>query len=162
MDLPVDHATGMAVPVLPTATIRRTRRPSGEPPALPRHVRISGVGWLLAAAVLVASALAIFSRGLRGVAAEVTVADDAVVRWLEDLHVPGLAGTFRALATLDSWPVLDTVPLVLLVALIALRRFRHAIIWLLAITLLQVVAGNLLARSAQRPRPLGVDVRTDW
>jgi hypothetical protein len=36
--------------------------------------------------------VAVFARGLRGVAIGVTVADDAVVRWLAELHISRLAG----------------------------------------------------------------------
>jgi membrane-associated phospholipid phosphatase/tRNA A-37 threonylcarbamoyl transferase component Bud32 len=162
MDLPTDAGAAVAVPLVPSRTSRPTRRPSGEPPPLPRHIRTTGVGWLVASVVLVAATLVVFSRGLRGIAVGVTVADDAVVRWLADLQVPGLTGAFQALAALCSWAVLSTAPQVLLVVLLVLRRFRHLIIWLLVITALQVLAGDLLARSAQRPRPFGVVFRTDW
>jgi tRNA A-37 threonylcarbamoyl transferase component Bud32/membrane-associated phospholipid phosphatase len=159
MDLPSDSAGPRAIH---PRTSRLRRRPSGEPPALPRHLRTSGVGWLVASLALVAWAAAVFARGLSGVAVEVTVADDAVVRWFAELHVPGLVAAFHALAALSSWPVLSTVPPVLLVVLIVLRRFRHLIVWLLVITVLQIVAGNLLARWVQRPRPFGVEFRADW
>ena len=64
MNLPTDHAPHVAAAV-PSRTTRRTRRPSGEPPALPRHLQISGVGWLAAAALLVGAALLVFAGGLR-------------------------------------------------------------------------------------------------
>src|SRR3954469_14931578 len=159
MDLPSDPAAPVAV--RPGTTGLR-RRPSGEPPPLPRSLRRSGIGWLAATVVLVAWAVAVFSRGLRGIAVGVTVADDAVVRWFADRHVPGLVGAFQALAALSSWAVLSTVPPVLLVVLIVLRRFRHLVVWLAVITVLQIVAGNLLARWVQRPRPFGVEFRAPW
>lgn len=56
----------------------------------------------MAALVLVAVAVAVFSRGLRGLAVEVTVVDDAVVRWLAGADVPGLRAVFRGLAALSS------------------------------------------------------------
>src|SRR4051794_8655743 len=159
MDLPADPAAPVAI--RPGTTGLR-RRPSGEPPPLPRSLRRSGIGWLAATVVLVAWAVAVFSRGLRGIAVTVTVADDAVVRWFADRHVPGLVGACQALAALSSWAVLSTVPPVLLVVLIVLRRFRHLVVWLLVITVLQIVAGNLLARWVQRPRPFGVEFRAAW
>src|SRR3954447_17622190 len=119
MDLPTDPVAPVAV--RPRAGELRPR-PSGEPPPLPRSLRRSGIGWLAATVVLVAWAVAVFSRGLRGVAVGVAVADDAVVRWFADLHVPGLVGACQALAALSSWTVLSTVPPVLLVVLIVLRR----------------------------------------
>src|SRR3954451_9335159 len=159
MDLPTDPAAPVAVR---PGTTELRRRPSGEPPPLPRSLRRSGIGWLAGTVVLVAWAVAVFSGGLRGIAVTVTVADDAVVRWFADRHVPGLVGAFQALAALSSWAVLSTVPPVLLVVLIVLRRFRHLVVWLLVITVLQIVAGNLLARWVQRPRPFGVEFRAPW
>ncbi|HEV8527988.1 MAG TPA: hypothetical protein VGS60_10625, partial [Actinomycetes bacterium] len=43
-------------PAARLATGRR-RRPSGEPPPLPRHVRRSGVRWLFALVALLAAAI---------------------------------------------------------------------------------------------------------
>jgi hypothetical protein len=80
MKVPTDHAALEGVPEISSGTTRRTRRPSGEPPPLPRHLQISGVGWLVAAAVLVGAAVLVFARGLHGVAVDVSVADSAVVR----------------------------------------------------------------------------------
>jgi hypothetical protein len=83
MNLPTDHAPHMAAAIPSRTTTRRTRRPSGEPPPLPRHLQISGVGWLAATALLVAAALLVFAGGLGGVAVAVSVADSAVVAWLQ-------------------------------------------------------------------------------
>jgi hypothetical protein len=68
----------------------RRRRPSGQPPPLPHHLQTTGVGWLVAAVVLVALSLVVFADGLRGRAVAVTVVDDAVVGWLAGLDAPGL------------------------------------------------------------------------
>jgi hypothetical protein len=76
------------------------RRPTGEPPPLPYHLRFSGIGWLVAAVLVVLLTALVFGRGLRGPAIAVTVADDAVVGWLRGLHAPGLVGAERALAAI--------------------------------------------------------------
>jgi hypothetical protein len=57
---------------------------------LPYRLQTSAVGWLVAAVVLIGLTLVVFGGGLRGPAVAVTVADDAVVRWLGGLHAPGL------------------------------------------------------------------------
>src|SRR4249920_2689856 len=88
------------------AEIRRSprrRRPSGQPPPLARHLQITGVGWLAAAVVLLVLSVVVFAGGLRGPAVAVTVADDAVVRWLAGLRAPGLGPGMRVLAALGSW-----------------------------------------------------------
>jgi len=104
MDVPADQSARV-VQRIPPGTVRRARRrrPTGEPPPLPHHVQTSGVGWLIAALVLAALTIVVFAGGLRGLAVDVTVADDAAVRWLGGLHAPGLVGIWRGLAALSSW-----------------------------------------------------------
>jgi tRNA A-37 threonylcarbamoyl transferase component Bud32/membrane-associated phospholipid phosphatase len=162
MDVPADQSARV-VQRIPPGTVRRARRrrPTGEPPPLPHHVQTSGVGWLIAALVLVALTIVVFARGLRGVAVDVTVADDAAVRWLVGLHAPGLVGIWRGLAALSSWWALYGLVWGLVLALLVLRRFRHLIVWVILASLLQVV-GVVLAAIAHRPRPFGVEIRTAW
>jgi tRNA A-37 threonylcarbamoyl transferase component Bud32/membrane-associated phospholipid phosphatase len=104
----------------------------------------------------------VFARGLRGVAVAVTVADDAVVSWLGGLQAPGLVGLWRALAALSSWWVINGLALVEVLALLALRRFRHLIVVLIVAQLVTMLAENLMGPIAQRPRPFGVVIRAGW
>jgi tRNA A-37 threonylcarbamoyl transferase component Bud32/membrane-associated phospholipid phosphatase len=140
----------------------RRRRPSGEAPPLPHHLQTSGVGWLVASVVLVALSMVVFAGGLRGLAVAVTVLDDAVVRWLAGLDAPGLAGTWAALAFLGSWWILNALGFGLVLALLALRRFRHLIVVLIVAQLLTMVIYWWVGPIAQRPRPFGVDIQTGW
>src|SRR5438046_8748095 len=100
MDAPSDQPTPMgAAPahLTPRKAVRsRRRRPTGAPPPLPHHLQTSGVGWLVAAVVLVALTIVVFARGLTGPAVTATVVDDAVVRWLAGLQAPGLVALWRA------------------------------------------------------------------
>lgn len=167
MDVPSEQSTpaGAAPPHLtPREAVRSTRRrrPTGAPPPLPHHLQTSGVGWLVAAVVLVGLALAVFAPGLRGPAVAVTVADDAVVRWLGGLHVPGLEVLWQGLAYGGSWWALATLESGLLLALLVLRRWRHLLVWLLAWPVVNALAYGLVATAARRPRPFGVDLRTGW
>ena len=129
--MPADQTTPTGTRLGPASTgmlPSRRRRPSGEAPPLPHHLRTSGVGWLVALVVLLTLSIVVFAGGLRGPAVTVTVADDAAVRWLAGLDTPGLTGTWRALAFLGSWWVLNILGFGLLLALLALRRFRHLIV----------------------------------
>jgi tRNA A-37 threonylcarbamoyl transferase component Bud32/membrane-associated phospholipid phosphatase len=164
MDVPVDPSARAVAQRIPPGTVRRARRrrPTGEPPPLPHHLQISGVGWLIAAAVLVILTIAVFARGLRGLAVDVTVADDAVVEWLGGLQAPGLVGVWRALAALSSWWVLNGLLWGLLLALLVLRRFRHLIVLVILAQVLSLLAENIVAAFAQRPRPFGVVIREGW
>jgi tRNA A-37 threonylcarbamoyl transferase component Bud32 len=117
---------------------------------------------MLATVALVALTIAVFAGGLRGLAVEVTVADDAVVRWLAGLRAPGLVGLWRALAAISSWWVLNGLFWGLLLALLALRRFRHVIVLVILAQLMVFGVENLLGPIAQRPRPFGVAIRAGW
>jgi tRNA A-37 threonylcarbamoyl transferase component Bud32 len=166
MDVPAGQSTPTsASPVHPAlrAAVRapRRRRPSGAPPPLPYRLQISGIGWLVAAVVLVGLALAVFARGLRGPAVVVTVVDGAAVRWLAGLEAPGLLALLRGLAHVGSWWVLFTLSSGLLLVLLVLRRWRHLIVWWVAWNLVLIVQVGLAA-IARRPRPFGVDLRTSW
>jgi membrane-associated phospholipid phosphatase/tRNA A-37 threonylcarbamoyl transferase component Bud32 len=166
MDVSSEQSTPAdAAPAHPTprkAVRSRRRRPTGAPPPLPHHLQTSGVGWLVAAVVLVGLALAVFARGLQGPAVAVTVADDAVVRWLGGLHAPGLEVLWQGLAYGGSWWTLITLESGLLLALLVLRRWRHLLVWLVAWPLVNTLAYVQVATIARRPRPFGVDLRTSW
>ena len=166
MDVPAGQSTpGNAPPVHPTlqeaARLPHRRRPTGAPPPLPYHLQTSGVGWLVAAVVLVGLALAVFGRGLRGPAVAATVADDAVVRWLGGLRAPGLELLWQGLAHLGAWPWLIALQFGLLLALLVLRRWRHLIVWLVAWNVVMFLVG-VLNMATRRPRPFGVDLRASW
>jgi tRNA A-37 threonylcarbamoyl transferase component Bud32/membrane-associated phospholipid phosphatase len=167
MNLPADRpAPASAAPVQPTlrGAVRapRRRRPTGEPPPLPHHLQTSGIGWLIAAGMLIVLSIVVFRGGLRGPAIAVTVVDDAVVRWLAGSQVPGFAGIMRGLAALSSWWVLNGLALGLLVALLLLlRRWRHLIVSF-TLAYLVVTTAAVVGASIGRPRPFGVVIRAGW
>jgi membrane-associated phospholipid phosphatase/tRNA A-37 threonylcarbamoyl transferase component Bud32 len=166
MDLPADRSRSTsAQPLHPTLreAVRspRRRRPTGAAPPLPYRLQTSGVGWLVAAVVVVGLTLAIFAQGLRGPAVAITVMDDAVVGWLAGLVGPGLVAPLRGLARVASWWVLWTLSYGLVLVLLVLRRWRHLIVWL-AVAVLGDFLTFGLATIARRPRPFGVELQTSW
>jgi tRNA A-37 threonylcarbamoyl transferase component Bud32/membrane-associated phospholipid phosphatase len=165
MDVPADQSTAKSSlwVRVPTRIIRspRRRRPTGEPPPLPYHLQTSGIGWLIAGVVLIVLSVVVFADGLRGPAVAVTVADDAVVRWLAGLVGPGLVAPLRGLARIASWWVLYTLYFGLLLVLLVLRRWRHLLLWLVIVQLGAFLTVGL-ATFARRPRPFGVDLQASW
>jgi tRNA A-37 threonylcarbamoyl transferase component Bud32/membrane-associated phospholipid phosphatase len=166
MDLPADHSTPTSAPPLHPSlreAVRspRRRRPTGAAPPLPYRLGTSGIGWLVAALVLVGLTLAIFGRGLRGPAVTATVIDDAVVGWLAGLVGPGVVPLLRGVARIGSWWVLYTLWYGLVLALLVLRRWRHLLVWLVAWLLGANVTTGLF-EIARRPRPFGVDLQASW
>jgi tRNA A-37 threonylcarbamoyl transferase component Bud32 len=145
--------------------IRRSphrRRPSGQPPPLPHHLQTTGVGWLTAAVVLVVLSLVVFAGGLGGPAVAVTVVDDAVVGWLAGLRAPGLLPAMEGLAALGSYVAITGLLWGLLLVLLLRRRLRHLLVVLVAWTLQAFIIQIVLAPLLRRPRPFGVEFRTDW
>ena len=120
------------------------------------------MGWLAAAVVLLVLSVVVFAGGLRGPAVAVTVADDAVVRWLAGLRAPGLLPGMRVLAALGSWVAVSVLLYGLLAALLVLRRFRQLLVVLAAWILQGLVIQYIVAPLARRPRPFGVVFQTGW
>jgi PAP2 superfamily len=120
------------------------------------------VGWLTAAVALVALSVLVFGGDLRGPAVTVTVVEDTVVQWLARLDAPGLLGAMRTVAALGSWTAINLLLWGLLLAMLIRRRFRHLLVLLVAWILQGVLIQILLAPMLRRPRPFGVEFRTDW
>jgi len=129
---------------------------------LPHHLQTTGVGWLIAAVVSVVLSLLVFAGGLGGAAVGVTVVDDAVVGWLAGLRAPGLLAAMQVLAALGSYVAITGLLWGLLLALLIGRRLRQLLVVLLAWILQGFIIQYLLAPLVQRPRPFGVELRTDW
>src|SRR5215207_3546082 len=128
MDVPADRSRPTSAPPLhpslrEAARSPRRRRPTGAAPPLPYRLQSSGIGWLVAALVLVGLTLLIFARGLRGPAVTATVIDDAVVGWLAGWVGPGLVAPLRGVARISSWWMLYAANYGLLLALLVLRRW---------------------------------------
>jgi tRNA A-37 threonylcarbamoyl transferase component Bud32/membrane-associated phospholipid phosphatase len=138
----------------------RRRRPTGAPPPLPRSIQPTGVWWATAAVVLVVLARIAFGPARRSVGVAVTAWDDAVVRWLAGLRLPGLTGLMEAVvASTGSVGMVGALRWATVIALLALRRFRHLLVFVgsfLAVLLVVRLA------TVDRPRPFGVELRGSW
>ena len=75
---------------------------------------------------------------------------------------PGLSATMKALAGLGSWVAISALLWGLFLALLMLRRLRHLLVVLIAWTLQGLIIQYLLGPLLRRPRPFGVEFRTDW
>ena len=137
------------------------RRPSGAPPPLPRHLRTTGAGWLIAAVVAIVVTALVFRNGVSGAAITVIVVDDTVVRWMSDIDLPGIHGIARGVSYAASWWVIEITVWLLIVALIVFRRWRHLVIYLVVSQVAQLVH-DLLYDLTTQPRPFGVPLRGSW
>jgi len=141
---------------------RRRRRPTGEPPPLPRHLESTGVGWMVAAVGLIILALLVFTAGRYGRGVAFAVADDWVVQRLAAVRTPGMTGLMRGVTGLlgSIWTI-KVLAWSTLVVLVVYRRYRHLIVAVVAVQLTSVVAIALSA-AVRRPRPFGVELEGVW
>jgi membrane-associated phospholipid phosphatase/tRNA A-37 threonylcarbamoyl transferase component Bud32 len=146
------------MPVLPAG---RQRRPSGAPPPLPRHIERSGLIWLGVALVATGGAIAVFAGGLSRWAVDVTVADDALTRWVASAPVPGFTAAARVIAEAGAAPAAVIAGYLLLLALIVFRRFRHLLVLVVSYEVLMLLTTVFLF-VVHRPLPFGVLVQFRW
>jgi membrane-associated phospholipid phosphatase/tRNA A-37 threonylcarbamoyl transferase component Bud32 len=157
---PAVAATGTVARPDPPALRRvgRRRRPSGEPPPLPRHLNASGKWWLAASGLVVLVWVAVAMTG------SVSLFDTADTRILQAFaqvrsepltRVALIAG---ALATPIAVYVLWVANFAVLVVI---RRWRHLFVWI-GVALVVVNLGSTLLTVLQRPRPYEVELIGRW
>jgi RIO1 family len=144
----------------PSAVPRgRRRRPSGEPPPLPRTLSASGKWWLvLAGAAIVFSVLV---GTIERLSVGLGVIDSRMLDWLADVRSPALTRAMKVLGVLATGRGLQVIWLANLVVLVIWRRWRHLFVWVGTGLLVSAVADSV-AQSIQRPRPLGVEILGQW
>ena len=116
------------------------RRPSGEPPPLPREDRWTRWIWVLAAVLLAGLALGVLLRGT-GV---VQAADQAVLSWFANARLPPLVGTARAAHLLTAFAVVLGLRVATVAVLVWYRRFRHLVVFLATLVVTDWVVARLL------------------
>lgn len=141
--------------------IRRRRRPSGEPPPLPRPIQITGVQWLLAAVTLVALAIAAFSADLYGLGVAVSVSDTRALRWIGERRTPSLTSVMQVLSGSGLIWGIQLLRWSTLLGLLVLKRLRHLLV-LLGASLTVAASVSLLAWVLHRPRPFGIVIIASW
>jgi tRNA A-37 threonylcarbamoyl transferase component Bud32 len=145
-------------PVVATAPVGRRRRPSGEPPPLPRHIARSTPWYLglIVAVVILEIALAVHPSRVG-----VTRFDDAIVAGLARLRSQPVTSMLHVLEHLGSSDIVRVLGWATIVVLLVARRFRHLLTYL-AVVLAVVLAGSSLALIQGRMRPGGVRILGEW
>ena len=142
----------------PIRHVRRRRRPSGEPPPLPRHLNASGKWWLaLSGAVLVSWAVVV----LTGTGWWFELVDTRVLQTIGQLRSPALTRVAEVTGVLATSPAMHVLWVASIAVLIVFRRWRHLFVWV-AVGLVVVNTARTMASALQRPRPFGVEVLGPW
>jgi tRNA A-37 threonylcarbamoyl transferase component Bud32 len=138
----------------------RHRRPSGEPPPLPRQLQRSGRWWGLAGVLLVVFWIAAaYAPG--PVPDLVQRLDDRVAEAAVDLRTGWLTSLARVVnSTGVVWALRLLGWAAVIVPLVA-RRSRHTLVFIGALLLVTLTA-TLVATVLARPRPLPGPALADW
>jgi tRNA A-37 threonylcarbamoyl transferase component Bud32/membrane-associated phospholipid phosphatase len=151
--LPVDGAAPAAI-----RRVHRRRRPSGEPPPLPRNLSTSGRWWLALCGLLVLLGVVVVATGSLAL---VDLADTRVLQALSDVRTPGLTRAAELAGILATPAALKVVWLVDMAVLVAVRRWRHLFVWV-AVGVLVTSLARSLAGMLRRPRPFEVEILGSW
>ena len=149
-----------AAPQRGTRGAGKRRRPSGEPPPLPRRLGVSGRVWIALAVSLLAVVGLILAYRVLGAGFDRW--DSVVLRGIVPVRTGWLTtvmvGINTALAS--RWTV-RILRLGTLVALVGLRRWRHLITFLGSVIVVELAAYQLAIFQA-RVRPFGVTIAGSW
>jgi tRNA A-37 threonylcarbamoyl transferase component Bud32 len=134
---------------------RWRRRPSGEPPPLPHRIGTTGWWWLgLGTLGIIAWAVAVSSGG-----GALLPIDQWVLEGFARLRTPSITRVMLALNALCSPRVIIVLGWAAILVLLAVRRFRHLLVFLGAFFLVQALATHLangLLEQAAPLRPAGI------
>jgi tRNA A-37 threonylcarbamoyl transferase component Bud32 len=137
----------------------RRRRPTGAPPPLPHPVSVTTTAWLIAVVVVLAGAIVVSVR-----APSLRLDDHvnaAVLRFFARARTPWLTRLAHAVVAAGSGWGATAVGLSAVAATIAFRRWRHLLVFLCSLFVLEI-AMLLVNNGVQRPRPYGVPIIGSW
>jgi DNA-binding NarL/FixJ family response regulator/tRNA A-37 threonylcarbamoyl transferase component Bud32 len=115
---------------------KKRRRPSGEPPPLPRSLGTIGKWWLVLGVALIATWILVATKH-QGVA--VLREDRAIIGWFSTLP-GGLKSVMRGLNWISSIWTIRVLGWGCIVALVANRRWRHVVAFLGSILAAELLA----------------------
>jgi membrane-associated phospholipid phosphatase len=149
------------IPVAPQRARRerRRRRPTGAPPPLPHKLGGTGAVWIsLLVLVVIACALLRLSPDALTV---IDHADTQLLTALANIRTSWLTAAMRGIKAAGSGWSLTILGLTTIVALLALRRLRHLLVFLVSAFLLGQLASAIYI-VLNRPRPYGVLILGGW
>ena len=138
--------------------VRRRRRPSGEPPPLPKHLNASGKWWLALSALVVALWIVVVATGN---VAHFDLADTRILQAIADLRTPWLTGFAKVAGVLGTATAIYVLWLANWVILAGFRRWRHLFVFI-GVGVIVVNIGATMASTLQRPRPYEIEILGGW
>ena len=139
----------------------RRRRPTGEPPPLPRSIATSGLWWAIGTVALVALAILMFVASRTSLGLTAADLDGKLLRPLIGLREPGLTSVMQALSGPGLLIVVQAIRWPTILVLLLFKRFLHLVVFLGSF-LAVAVAVAALSAWLRRPRPFGVELLGRW
>ena len=155
---PASSTSQPVAPVVAAAPLGKRRRPSGEPPPLPRHVATS-TRWFMAG--IVVTALLEVALAVHQSRAVLTQIDDAVVRALSHLRSQPVTAVLHVFEHVGSSNTVRIIGWTTIALLVVTLRVRH-LLGYLAVVLIVVLASGTLALFQGRMRPAGLEIIGSW
>jgi membrane-associated phospholipid phosphatase len=143
----------------PLRTERKRRRPSGEPPPLPRHLRRSGKFWLWSLIGMLA--LFVLLGFVKPTDFAMEHLDIWVLQRFEDLRTPWLTRLARGVNTLASANMNLALRWATIIVLVAFRRWRHLAVFVGAVLVVGWF-GTTLTEILGRARPFDITIIGTW
>src|SRR6266581_2169385 len=135
----------------------RQRRPTGAPPPLPKKIGMTGLLWLAAVLVIVVSGVV----WLHSTTGPLDRFDAPIIRFVTSARTPRLDSLTSSLNSVGSKWGLAISGLLAVALTVAFRRWRHLVVFLVSLAVLEIVLPGLYITAA-RPRPYGVTAIGHW
>ncbi len=161
--VPMDAVTGSpnTVPERARGTSGKRRRPSGDPPPLPRKLGVSGKVWVaLACTLLMILVVIVLSGNTVGFGFDRW--NSHILQRFVSIRTGWLTPVMlRISSVLSSQWTIGILRLATIVALVGFRRWRHLFVFLASVVTVEAVAYHLSIFIAS-PRPDGVRIIGGW
>jgi tRNA A-37 threonylcarbamoyl transferase component Bud32 len=135
------------------------RRPTGAPPPLPRELGRSGKAWLILTAVFVVLLILVAVTGSTG--RRLTQLDTWILERFVDVRRDVVTDVVKAYAFLGSRVSVRVMRWGIILALVVFRRWRHLIVFLGSIIVLESLVG-IISIVFYRARPYNVTILASW
>jgi tRNA A-37 threonylcarbamoyl transferase component Bud32/membrane-associated phospholipid phosphatase len=135
------------------------RRPSGEPPPLPRELNKAGIVWSAAFVGWALVWLWVFLSDQPAV--WITRRDLELMAPVVDNRQDWLTPTMQRINEIGTHWATPIIVLVVLVLGLAFRRIRHVLLFIAALAIVAAVS-TVISIQITRPRPLGITQIGDW
>jgi membrane-associated phospholipid phosphatase/tRNA A-37 threonylcarbamoyl transferase component Bud32 len=142
------------------ATRRRRRRPSGEPPPLPRQLGLSGKLLIVLTVLAVIVPLTIITL-IGGAGMAINRFEIKPMEAIARIREPWFTDVMRSLNALAFPVALFTIRMLSLAVLIVFRRWRHLFVFVASVLTVELITYGI-ASLVVRPRPMGVTALVAW